>query len=112
MWVFVTAIFRQVKWISLAKSDVFLIIRGAFQAVFIVQGHRGRNGETALHFSFDIERGALEASVKVLVIDRLVVALGVFTALQHGVHDRNELLVQVPAVISMGWSLNELSVSF
>lgn len=87
------------------------VVRITVHTVGILQGCSGRKLEASLHLSLNIERSALEAAVRVLLEDRLVVALRVFTAFHHGGHDGEELFVEVSAVVCVGRSLSESTLA-
>jgi hypothetical protein len=64
-----------------------------------------RKLETTMDFSLHVKGGTLEATIGVFFEDRLVMAMRVLTALQHGRHDVLQLLVEVAAVVCVGGCL-------
>lgn len=90
---------------QLARLGKISVVRITVQTVGILQGCSGREFEASLHLSLNVERSALEASVRILLEDRLVVALRVFTAFHHRGHNGEELFIKVSAVVCMVRSL-------
>lgn len=84
------------------KSSVIL---GTVLTVRILERCWLRKCETTVDFSLHVKGGALEAAIRIFFEDRLVMAVWVLAALQHGRHDVLQLLVEVAAVVCVGGCL-------
>lgn len=74
------------------------------------EGDSSGDEKAALDFFVGVDGAILETLVRILLEDRLV-GRGILTALLDGVHNGDELLVDITAVVGMVGGLGETHVS-